>query len=347
MGGTERMSINMSAVFAEKGWESHLIVSRRGGGLETQIPEGVNVHFLNKKAFYDIFAFFKLWLLVRNLKPILINAHSTSIYWAVALKWVSTNFFLVWHDHFGLSDQLEVYPRREMVFFARWIDKFLVVNENLENYWKRVLPGRDRDVLFIGNFPWLNLKKGEKFETFTFLNLANFRPQKDQVNLIQAVKVLKSSSKKFQVLMVGEWIDPEWVAKVKKEISSEGLEEYIQLIGPSAEVESFLEKSHVGILSSESEGLPVALLEYGLAALPVICTQVGDCQKVIPSTEYGWMVSPKDPVQLADSMLQVLMDYSSALQKGIQLRKRVEDEFGKESFWRSYKSLISSKIQLD
>jgi glycosyltransferase involved in cell wall biosynthesis len=344
MGGTERMSINLSAVFAEKGWESHLIVSRRGGGLEAQIPDGVIVHFLNKKAFYDVFAFFRLWLLVRELRPILIHAHSTSIYWAVATKWLSSSFFLVWHDHFGLSDQLDVYPRKEMRFFARWIDKILVVNEKLEKYWRKVLPGRDKDVLFVGNFPWLNLKKEEKFETFTFLNLANFRPQKDQLNLIEAVKVLTSSSQTFQVLMVGEWIDHEWGAKIKQEISQSGLETYIQLIGPSTSVESFLVKSHVGILSSESEGLPVALLEYGLASLPVICTQVGDCQKVIPSSEFGWMVSPKDPNRLAEVMLQALVNYPAAMQKGVQLQKRVEHEFGKESFWQAYQTLIPSRI---
>jgi glycosyltransferase involved in cell wall biosynthesis len=258
---------------------------------------------------------------------------------------LSHNFFLIWHDHFGLSDQLDVYPRRELFFFSRWIDKLLVVNEKLEKYWKKVLPRREKDILFIGNFPWLNLKKIEKSETFTFLNLANFRPQKDQLNLIKAVKILKSHTRKFKVLLVGEWIDAEWTAKVKREISTEGLEEYIQLIGPSTSVESFLEKSHVGVLSSESEGLPVALLEYGLAGLPVICTKVGDCQKVIPTEDFGWVVSPKNPNQLADAMLKAFVDYPAAHQKGVQLKKRVEDEFGKERFWKAYQILISPNIQ--
>lgn len=346
MGGTERMSINISAVFSEKGWESHLIVSRRGGGLEAQIPEGVIVHFLNKKAFYDIFAFFRLWRLIRVLGPKLVHAHSTSIYWAVAIKWLSAKFFLVWHDHFGLSDQLDVYPRREMKFFARWINKLIVVNEKLENHWRKELTGRERDILFVGNFPWLNLKAQDKFGIFTFLNLANFRPQKDQINLIKAVKILTSQIQKFQVLMVGEWVDAEWSAKVKDEISSQELEEYIQLIGPSTSVESYLAKSHVGILSSESEGLPVALLEYGLASLPVICTNVGDCQKVISDEEFGWVVSPKDPNQLAESMLEVFNNYPDAIQRGKRLQKKVENEFGKECFWKAYRTLISPRIQL-
>ena len=146
--------------------------------------------------------------------------------------------------------------------------------------------------------------------------------------------------------MVGEWVDAEWSAKVKDEISSQELEEYIQLIGPSTSVESYLAKSHVGILSSESEGLPVALLEYGLASLPVICTNVGDCQKVISDEEFGWVVSPKDPNQLAESMLEVFNNYPDAIQRGKRLQKKVENEFGKEGFWKAYRTLISPRIQL-
>lgn len=340
MGGTERMSVNISGVMAELGWESHLLVSRKSGGLESFIPDGVIVHYLNKKSFYDLKAFWALWKIIQEIKPSIVHAHSTSIYWAVVLRIFAGNFLLVWHDHFGLSDQLEANPRKEMVLLSKWISRFVVVNQKLENYWKKSLPYREKDIRFIPNFPWLNLSPSEKFEKFTFLNLANFRPQKDQLNLLEAVDILRKEGFQFNTLLIGEWVDEEWVSRVKAKAKELDLGGFVELIGPVQDVKMYLSKSHAGVLSSESEGLPVALLEYGLGALPVVVTKVGDCEKVICNEDLGILVPKGSPKDLADGMRKLLRDFSKSLVMGANLKLHVEKEFGKEKFLNEYQSLI-------
>lgn len=344
MGGTERMSVNISGVMAEQGWESHLVVSRKSGGLESFIPKGVEVHYLEKKAFYDLKAFFKLWKIVGKIKPTVVHAHSTSIYWAVALRIVAGNFLLVWHDHFGLSDQLETNPRKEIILLSKWISKFVVVNEKLENFWKKTFPYREKDIQFIPNFPWLSLGSNSKYETFTFLNLANFRPQKDQINLLEAIRILKNEGFKFTTLLIGEWVDSEWVTKVKEKAKQLEVDDFVEFVGPVNDVSLFLEKSHAAVLSSESEGLPVALLEYGLGALPVVATNVGDCQKVISRDDLGILVSKKSPEELAEGMKKILLDYPQSLQMGKNLKSFVEKEFGKKKFLQEYMSLLGTSL---
>ena len=50
----------------------------------------------------------------------------------------------------------------------------------------------------------------------------------------------------------------------------------------------FLNSKHtIGVLASKFEGLPVALLEYGLAKLPVVITDVGECNKVVTHLKDG------------------------------------------------------------
>jgi len=340
MGGTERMSVNMATVLHEAGWESHLIVSRNGGGLEADVVEGVQVHFLGKKSFYDIRAFWRLMRLVKKKKPTVFHAHSTSIYWVVALKIFGGNFLSVWHDHFGLSDRLDSYPRKDMIVLSKWIDRIVTVNQKLEDYWKGLISYKASSIQTIGNFPFLSLVPVNKFPTFTFLNLANFRPQKDQLNLLKAIEILSRKGLDFQVLLVGEYVDQSWKAQVEHEIQSRKLENWVNLMGPSLEVSKLLGQVHAGILSSESEGLPVALLEYGLAGLPVICTAVGDCTKVISSRELGWIVPPKNAESLAVAMEELMKDQISANQIGIRLREKVEKDFGKQAFLSSYFSLL-------
>lgn len=340
MGGTERMSVNIAAAMMENGWESHLVVSRRAGGMERHLPDGVHVHYLNKKSFADIFAFFILIRLIGTYRPTVFHAHSTSIYWAVGLKIFVGRFLLVWHDHFGLSDQLDKYPRKDIVILAKWIDRIAVVNEKLEKYWKNLLPYRVDDIGFIGNFPWLKLVEAEKYERFTFLNLANLRPQKDQITLIKAAEILSRQQIDFRVLLVGEKVDEIWSKRVEDLIDSLQICHYVELVGPSPDVSTYLAKSHVGILSSESEGLPVALLEYGLAGLPVICTAVGDCPKILDHSELGMLVAKSCPEELALAMKKTIVDYCTLQTMGDNLREKVNKDFGKNNFLSCYFSLI-------
>lgn len=341
MGGTERMSANIGAVMAEQGWESHLIVSRRGGGMESHIHPEVKLHFLNKTSFYDLRAFWRLLRLCKKLKPTVVHAHSTSIYWAIFLKIMTKQFLLVWHDHFGLSDQLEKYPRKEFVILSKWIDRFVVVNEKLEKYWQGLIPYRIKDIRMIVNFPYLRLGSESKSLIPTFLNIANFRPQKDQINLIRASKILENRGYNFKVLLVGEFVENDWKNQVIQSIRDLSLDSKVEVVGPLEDVSRILSTSHFGVLSSESEGLPVALLEYGIASLPVICTNVGDCKKVISSSDLGILIPPSDASALADGMQSMLDHPVEAIEMGERLKEKVESEFGKICFLKSYLEILN------
>lgn len=340
MGGTERMSVNIGSVMCDEGWDSHLLVSRKGGGLEAHVADGVHIHYLEKQSFYDLSAFWRLFRLVQKYKPTVFHAHSTSIYWAVILKILGRNFMMVWHDHFGLSDQLEKYPRKDIVILAKWIDRIITVNEKLEVYWKKLLPYKLSEIKTLGNFPFLRLPKTEKLPVFTFLNLANFRPQKDQLNLISAAEILTREGYEYQILLIGEVVEREWANRIKDEISKKGLSQNIKFVGPSLDIAKSLSEVHAGVLSSESEGLPVALLEYALAGLPIICTDVGDCGKVVSNEDLGWLVPPKQPKLLAEAMRSLIDSKAKSIRIGQNIKKKVIEEYGEKSFLKSYYELL-------
>jgi glycosyltransferase involved in cell wall biosynthesis len=51
--------------------------------------------------------------------------------------------------------------------------------------------------------------------------------------------------------------------------------------GSLQDVENILNQATIAVLSSQSEGLPIALLEYGLHKKPVVVTAVGDMPMLI------------------------------------------------------------------
>jgi len=84
----------------------------------------------------------------------------------------------------------------------------------------------------------------------------------------------------------------------------------------------------VGVLSSVSEGLPLALLEYGMAKLPVVATRVGQCAEVLDEGRAGLLVPPGSPAELAEALVKLLGDGSQRREMGEKLCSRVREHYG-------------------
>ncbi len=340
------MSINMANLFSEKAIQNFLVSTRRSGRMVENLNKSTNYLSLKKRNGLDVWTFFKLCSFVRKHNPDVVHAHSTSIYWGTLLKIFFPKLKLIWHDHFGLSDQLEQYPRKELKFFLKFVDAILVVNEKLEVWWKakKILPS-DR-IFLITNFPYVEFKGREEMNvSVKLLQLANFRRQKDHLTLLEALKIIHRNGIDFNISLVGQIVDEDCFNEVKSKIRDYGLTDKIEFLGPSNEVDKLLNESDIAILSSISEGLPVALLEYGLAALPTICTNVGDCSKVLPSDKYGWLVPAQSPIDMANALTYVISNQSEALERGQNLRRHVLKNFGPERFYQLYLHILADRPQ--
>jgi len=86
LGGTERMSVNIFNGLSTDNVENILVVSRNIGPLYNFISDKSRIHFLNKKNFFDLVAFFRLVKLVYRFQPTLVHCHQTSIYWVLDRK---------------------------------------------------------------------------------------------------------------------------------------------------------------------------------------------------------------------------------------------------------------------
>ena len=64
-----------------------------------------------------------------------------------------------------------------------------------------------------------------------------------------------------------------------------------------------LKKCDIGLLVSEYEGLPMAILEYGLAKLPIIATDVGQCSVVLENGKSGKIVNVNNIDELYQAIL--------------------------------------------
>ncbi|NVJ86770.1 MAG: glycosyltransferase family 4 protein [Algoriphagus sp.] len=346
LGGTERMAVNIANSLANEGIESHLLVTRKVGGLSSFVQSNVSIKVFNKRSKLDLISFFHLLRHLTKENPDILHVHQTSIFWAIFLKVFLPQTKLLWHDHFGQSEMLELYPRKEMKLIMPFIDAVIVVNEIIKNYWQERFPEKKQSIFYLKNFPeFLKINRVySQSEVLSIINIANFRKQKDQLTLLDALKILKSEGFLFKAFLIGEFVDLNWVESVRERIILNGLENEVKIVGPVSNLIPYLESGNIGILSSESEGLPVALLEYGMAGLPTVVTQVGQCGEVLGFGEYGWVVPPKSPSNLAQAIKEIFLDPDNAEKKGQKLKVHINKNFGPNNFLNHYFDIINSLV---
>ena len=105
------------------------------------------------------------------------------------------------------------------------------------------------------------------------------------------------------------------------------LNKNIIVTGYVKEVRKIYEDLDLMILPSHTEGIPNVILEALSMEVPVIATAVGGTPEILESPEIGVLVPPKQPKQLANSIINFLKNpgaFKSKTRFGVML---VEEKF--------------------
>jgi glycosyltransferase involved in cell wall biosynthesis len=104
----------------------------------------------------------------------------------------------------------------------------------------------------------------------------------------------------------------------------------VRLVGPVSDPLPHLQAADCFVLPSESEGLPVALLEALATGLPCVATAIGGTVDVLSPDVDGWLVRPGDAATLAATLVRALNGEGRA-RIGAAGRARVIHDFSLES----------------
>jgi glycosyltransferase involved in cell wall biosynthesis len=347
-GGAERMAVNISNVLANQGHHVVLCPTRGLGPLEVEVQKNVMLSCIYKKSFFDVFAFFKLYTIVRKNKIQIIHAHSTTLFWAYLIKIFFPSVKIIWHDHYGNRETDSKNFIYKKIAYA--ISGIITVNENLKEWSLKNMKIKDKNnIVYLNNFPVLNhIEEYKKLykskEGINIIILANLRIEKDHLTLVKALSLIKDQLEihKVKVLFAGLYWRNDYFNQIMEVIENNDLDEHIEFLGSVSNVSELLGKSDIGILCSTFEGLPVSLLEYGLAELPVIVTDVGQCANVVDYGNAGIIVKPQQAQELANSIVLLLEEANYRTKLGRNLKTRVLLNYGYVNFLNVYNSILKS-----
>ncbi|NLP58149.1 glycosyltransferase family 4 protein [Lutibacter sp. B1] len=329
------MAVNIANALAERGVNSHICATRLEGNLKLKVNTNVGYLFLNKKRVLDMKAIKKLNSYLKKNDIKLIHAHSTSYFIAFLVKLINPKIKIIWHNHYGNNLNMSFEKATILKVVSFFFQEIISVNENLHIWSCKNLNSKKNS--YIPNFASLDIKVNQTKELkgvnqHRIICLANLREEKDHLNLLRAFKIVQQRHNEWTLHLVGADFNDEYSEKIKNFIKSNNLGNHVFLYGSCSDVEFILKQSTIGVLSSKSEGLPVSLLEYGLSKLPVVVTNVGDCDKVVVNNDSGLVVKPKNEFQLAEAIDFLIKNNNKRIQFGTKLNKRIINNYSKNNY---------------
>jgi glycosyltransferase involved in cell wall biosynthesis len=136
---------------------------------------------------------------------------------------------------------------------------------------------------------------------------------------------------------------------LRKEIESRaaelGLSDCVRFPGLQHEIAPWLAAMDLFLISSEFEGLPLALLEAMATSLPVVATAVGGIPEVIEDGRSGVLVPTLDPRSLAEGVRELLASSARRDEMGREARRRVEAAFSVERMAEELESVYRETLE--
>ncbi len=191
--------------------------------------------------------------------------------------------------------------------------------------------------------PGLRAKLGIAPTTPVIGFVGHLRPVKNPVRLIQAFARLHTRTLPALVML---GTGPEHGA-VMSAATRLGVTDRVHLVGHQQDTAPWYRMMDLFAISSDSEQMPVALLEAMASSLPVASVDVGDVSHMLPDSQADFVVGGHPDGregELARAMDALLTDSEGRELLGATNRKRAEESYSFETMLASYKELYDATL---
>lgn len=137
------------------------------------------------------------------------------------------------------------------------------------------------------------------------MQVANLKPVKCHTYVLKAMPDILKEFPNVKLVLIGEdMLD----GQLEKEAKELGIEGSVLFLGKRKDVGQLLSIADIGILSSRSEGMSNAILEYMTAGKPVVATNVGGTPEMIEDGLNGLLVPKEDSAAIKEAVVKLLRD---------------------------------------
>lgn len=209
------------------------------------------------------------------------------------------------YTHHNISPEVRLFTYKILnIFVDRYVGISNICSRALRNF-----TGQNIFTIFNGVntdkiTPYIR-RHDNYHEKIECIAIGRIQDQKNYQLLIEALKLLPPDVlKKFHVSIAGEGPQKN-TQELKSKISESGLDNIVTLLGNRSDIPELLGKSHLFLMTSAWEGLPISLIEATISGLPFISTDVGGCSEVADACKNGIIVPPNDAYRFAKNLREI------------------------------------------
>jgi glycosyltransferase involved in cell wall biosynthesis len=144
--------------------------------------------------------------------------------------------------------------------------------------------------------------------------------------LLEACAILRDRGIEFRCVIIGDGAERNNLETMRHTLALDGI---VEMTGEleRAKVLRWWRRATVTVLSSDSEGMPVSLIEAAACGVPAVAPCVGGIPEFVADGVTGLLTPPRDSAALANALAQILNDPLRAAEMGQAARSRVRDQF--------------------
>ncbi len=350
-GGAEQMVLHLALGLRESGFDPVVASLRPGWMTERAEREGIAVWFVPQDRGLALGWIYSFARRMRAARISLLHSHefAMNVYGGVAAWLARIPSVATIHGHHWVTAR----PARRMAYrvLRRSGMPLVAVSQDLSRFLASGLGiGLERfhvipNGIPVGSAPLRDAETmraarasaGLPGEGRLALAVGNLYPVKGHDTLLRAVAQLPLVS----LAIAGRGEEEERLRGLAAEL---GIADRVHLLGLRDDVSTLLSAADVFVQPSNSEGLPLAVLEAMAHGLPVVASDVGGIPEAVANGVTGILTAPRDPESLAQALRSVLEernDRGAAL--GIAGRERVLAEFSAARMTQRYAALYAKR----
>lgn len=345
IGGQERMILDLARGLKERGHRVTVLSLAHGGAL-TRAFGTIPVVSVARRGGVEPSLTMAIADIVKELRVDAVHTHNpvALIYAGPAARWAKVPRLV--HTKHGANpprSRTDLLARRAVL---RLCDAYVAVSEPTAQVARtldlvpesmlRVIPnGIDVDAFIHNPANRLTVRQrlGIPPSALVVGTVGRLAPEKAHWFLVSAMKPLLGP--KTHLIIVGE--GPER-PRIEKSISAD-LRPFVHLPGARSDIPALLSAFDIFVLSSSTEGLPLAVPEAMAAGLPVVSTAVGGLPTVIEDGRTGRLVPFGDERALRMAIEDLLRDAGKRAAYGRAALGEARSRFGLDRVVSAYETL--------
>lgn len=164
-------------------------------------------------------------------------------------------------------------------------------------------------------------------------NIGRLSEQKGMSYFIEAAEITAKAHPEARFIIVGDGEESE---QLHAQVKAKGLQNKVLFLGYRNDIQNVMSQLDFVVLSSLWEGLPLTPIEAYSVGKTVVGTAVDGTIEIIRDGIDGYLIEPRNPMQLAEKMNELIENPEMRESMGIQAMKRYQDEFSFEKLSERY-----------